>query len=127
MKDSLSLLEKVSAENKYTEIYFTPFGLEDEGILLDEFLKKEYAAKMNLVVYRQTPRFFKFKTTNNMSFLISMIIAIVISLIIANIIDSKFEKWIDNLPKSLLGIAAGIAAAVALNDIFKNLNGKNKK
>jgi hypothetical protein len=52
MKDSLSLLEKLGAENKYTEIYFTPFGLEDEGILLDEFLNKEYAAKMNAVVYR---------------------------------------------------------------------------
>jgi flavodoxin len=52
MKDSLHLLEKLSAENIYTEIYFTPFGLEDEGILLDEFLDKEYAAKMNAVVYR---------------------------------------------------------------------------
>jgi hypothetical protein len=52
MKSSLSLLEKVSAENKYTEMHFTSFGLEDEGILLNEFLKKEYAAKMNAVVYR---------------------------------------------------------------------------
>ena len=52
MKDSLLYLEKIDKTKSYQNIFFIPFGFEDQSYLIDEFLEKKYNSKMNLLVYR---------------------------------------------------------------------------
>lgn len=48
--ESLNFIKKQDDKRIFNTIYFTINGLEDEGIFLDEFLKKEHHAKMIVVV-----------------------------------------------------------------------------
>ena len=52
MEDSFIVLDKLSKSNQYDRLVFTPFGLEDEGALLDKFLKTAHQTKMDAIVYR---------------------------------------------------------------------------
>ena len=48
--ESLNFIKKQDDKRIFNTIYFTINGLEDEGIFLDKFLKKEHFAKMIAVV-----------------------------------------------------------------------------
>ena len=50
LSTTLACIEKLDRTGKYQVIYFTPHGLEDEGQLLDEFMKKDHQARMVAVV-----------------------------------------------------------------------------
>lgn len=52
LKDSLKILDTLSQSKRYDRLVFTPFGLEDEGCLLDEYLKVKHPTKMDAIVYR---------------------------------------------------------------------------
>ena len=52
MERSLNYLMKIDEEKIFEKIYFIPFGLEDESMILDRFLKKSYHSKMIPLVYR---------------------------------------------------------------------------
>lgn len=50
LSESLNFIEKVAEKRDYDSIYFTVNGIEDEGILLDQFLDKKHRAKMFPVI-----------------------------------------------------------------------------
>ena len=50
LSESLKFIEKVDGKLDYDSIYFTVNGIEDEGVLLDQFLEKEHRAKMFPVI-----------------------------------------------------------------------------
>lgn len=52
MRDSLERLRKIDGTDAYDAIHFTPFGMEDEGLHLDAFLRETHRARMQAFVYR---------------------------------------------------------------------------
>ena len=52
MRDSLEQLRALDASGAYDAIHFTPFGMEDEGLHLDAFLRETHKARMLAVVHR---------------------------------------------------------------------------
>ena len=50
MELCLDHLRKIDAERKFDNIYFLPFGLESEGLLLDTFMKENHHAAMFAIV-----------------------------------------------------------------------------
>jgi hypothetical protein len=52
MRDALEQLRTLDASGTYDAIHFTPFGMEDEGLHLDAFLRETHKARMQAVVHR---------------------------------------------------------------------------
>lgn len=52
MQESLQHLHILDAEGCYDTIYFTPLGMEDEGVHLDAFLRASHRASMHAVIHR---------------------------------------------------------------------------
>jgi hypothetical protein len=51
-KTCIDFLQKIDDLNKYKEIHFIPFGLEDEGELYKEFLTESRNAKFHIYLHR---------------------------------------------------------------------------
>jgi hypothetical protein len=52
LADALSWIEEIDQQGEYASIWFTPHGWEDEGALLDAFLRKEHRAEMHVLAHR---------------------------------------------------------------------------
>ena len=52
MAETLAWVEEIDQSGEYESIWFTPQGWEDEGALLDAFLRKEHRAEMHVLAYR---------------------------------------------------------------------------
>lgn len=52
MYNSIEYLKILGTEKKFENVYFIPFGLEDQSKILDKFLENSYDTKMIPLVYR---------------------------------------------------------------------------